>query len=64
MEVGIKRAVKAGNSSAVILPRAWLNKEVRVELIKKTPDKILLEVLSIAKNHINLKDIIGMIIVT
>ena len=31
MEAQIKRAVKAGNSSAVILPRAWLNKEVRVE---------------------------------
>jgi len=59
MEVEIKHAVKAGNSSAVILPRAWLNKEVRVELVKKTPDKILLEVLSIVKNHINLKDIIG-----
>ena len=29
MESKIKKTVKAGNSSAVILPRAWLNKNVR-----------------------------------
>ena len=37
MSVQIKKAVKAGNSSAVVLPRAWLNKEVKIELFKKTP---------------------------
>src|SRR3989338_1176258 len=59
MEIQIKKAVKAGNSSAVILPRSWLNKEVRIELIKKTPDTILLDVLQIIKEHISLEEVIG-----
>ncbi len=59
MDIEIKKTVKAGNSSAVILPRAWLNQEVRVELIKKTPEKILYETLSIVRKHIDTKDIIG-----
>lgn len=63
MEVEIKKAVKAGNSSAVILPRAWLDKEVRVELVKKTHETILLETVSIAKKYINLRDIIGIYLV-
>src|SRR3989344_7719618 len=60
MEVQIKRTVKAGNSSAVILPRSWLNKDVRVELIKKTLEIILFDVLNIVKKQIETKDIIGM----
>jgi len=63
MEIQIKKAIKAGNSSAVILPRAWLNKEVRIELIKKTPEIILIDVLEILKNHIPLKSIIGIYLV-
>ncbi len=63
MEVQIKRAIKAGNSSAVILPRAWLNKEVRIELVKKTPEIILFDVLEILKKHISLKSIIGIYLV-
>jgi predicted nucleotidyltransferase len=59
MEVQIKKAVKSGNSAAVILPRAWLNKEVRIEIIKKTPETMLTEAMSILKKYINLKDIIG-----
>lgn len=59
IEVQIKKAVKSGNSSAVILPRAWLDKEVRVELIKKNHDEILLDVLNILKEKIALKEIIG-----
>ena len=59
MEIQIKKAIKAGNSSAVILPRAWLNKQVRVELIKKTNDIILTEVIEILKKHIPLNSIIG-----
>lgn len=59
MEVQIKKAVKAGNSSAVILPRAWLNRDVRVELVKKTPEIILSEIFSIVKDYADLKDIIG-----
>ncbi len=63
MEVQIKKAIKAGNSSAVVLPRAWLNKEVRVELVKKTPEIILHEVLEISSKHIPLKSIIGIYLV-
>lgn len=63
MEVQIKKAIKAGNSSAVILPRAWLNKEVRIELVKKTPEIILCDVLEILKKHIPLKSIIGIYLV-
>ena len=63
MEIQIKKAIKAGNSSAVILPRAWLNKEVRIELIKKTPETILYDVLEILKKHILLESIIGVYLV-
>ena len=59
MEVQIKKAIKAGNSSAVILPRSWLNKEIRVELIKKTHEMMLLDVIGMLKNYINTKEIIG-----
>jgi len=59
MEIQIKKAIKAGNSSAVILPRAWLNKQVRVELVKKTADIILTDVIEILKRHIPLKSVIG-----
>ena len=59
MEFQIKKAVKAGNSSAVILPRTWLNKEVRVELVKKKPEEILKDVLEILKKNIPLESIMG-----
>lgn len=59
MEIEIKKAVKAGNSSAVILPRAWLNQEVRVELVKKTFETMLLDTINIAKKYIDLKEVIG-----
>lgn len=59
MQVQIKKAIKAGNSSAVILPRSWLNKEVRIELIKKTPEIILYDVLEILKKYITLKSVMG-----
>lgn len=63
MEIQIKKAVKAGNSSAVILPRSWLNKEVRIELIKKTPKIILLDVINILNKNIDLENIIGIYLV-
>lgn len=63
MEMQIKKTVKAGNSSAVILPRSWLNKEVRIELVKKTLEAILSDVLEILKKHINSRDIIGIYLV-
>ncbi len=59
MEIEIKKTVRAGNSSAVILPRAWLNKEVRVELVKKTNEKILRDVLEIIEKHMSYERIIG-----
>ncbi len=59
MVVQIKKAVKAGNSSAVILPRSWLNKEVRIELIKKTPEIIICDVINIINKYLDLKDVIG-----
>jgi predicted nucleotidyltransferase len=63
MEIEIKKAVKSGNSSAVILPRAWLNQEVRVELVKKTTETIFTDVMSILRRHINLEEIIGVYLV-
>jgi predicted nucleotidyltransferase len=63
MEVQIKRAVKAGNSSAVILPRSWLNKDVRIELIKKTPEIILFEVINLLNKYIDLENVIGIYLV-
>ena len=63
METRIKTAIKAGNSSAVVLPRSWLNKEVRVELFKKTPETILLEVIKILGKNVELEEIIGIYLV-
>jgi len=63
MEIKIKKTIKAGNSSAVILPRSWLNKEVRVELIKKTPEIILSEVIDNIKKYVSLEKIIGIYLV-
>ncbi|MEK6917687.1 MAG: nucleotidyltransferase domain-containing protein [Nanoarchaeota archaeon] len=63
MEIHIKKAVKAGNSSAVILPRSWLDREVRIELIEKTPEKILIDTLEIIKKHLNVDKIIGIYLV-
>lgn len=59
MEIQIKKTIKAGNSSAVILPRSWLNKEVRVEIVKKTPETILSDVITIVRKYIDLEEIIG-----
>ncbi len=58
-----KKTVKAGNSSAVVLPRAWLNKEVRVELVEKTQGIILTETLKIVQEHIPTEKIIGVYLV-
>ncbi|MBI2628722.1 nucleotidyltransferase domain-containing protein [Candidatus Pacearchaeota archaeon] len=63
MEIQIKKTVKAGNSSAVILPRAWLNREVRVELMRKTPEIILSDVIGILNKYIILNEVIGIYLV-
>lgn len=63
METKIKKVIKAGNSSAVILPRAWLNQKVRVELIKKTNEDILYDTIKILHTYIDLSKIIGIYVV-
>lgn len=63
MQFQIKKTIKAGNSSAVILPRAWLNREVRVELMKKPSEQVLCEVLAILNKNITLTSIIGVYLV-
>ena len=63
MEIQIKKAVKAGNSSAVILPRAWLNKEVRIELVKKSHESILIDTINIIKKYLSLESVIGIYLV-
>lgn len=62
-EAHVKKAVRAGNSSAVILPRAWLNKEVRVELVRKSNETILADVISILKDYINYEKVMGVYLV-
>ena len=57
--IQIKKTVKAGNSSAVVLPKAWLNKEVRVELVEKSNEVILNETFEILRGKISLDKIIG-----
>lgn len=59
MEIQIKKTIKAGNSSAVVLPRAWLNKEVRVELVHKTSEMIFSDVSTILAKYTDLSAIIG-----
>ncbi len=63
MEIQIKKAIKAGNSSAVILPRSWLDKEVRVEVIRKTSEMILSDIIGILGHHIAIKEITGIYLV-
>ncbi len=63
MNIQIKKAIKAGNSSAVILPRAWLHKEVRIELVRKSPAIILKEVIEILTNQIRSEEIIGIYLI-
>ena len=59
----LKKTIKSGNASAVVLPKAWLNKQVRIELVDKSPEMILYEVLDAVKSIIDLQDIIGIYLV-
>ncbi len=59
----LKKTIKSGNASAVVLPKAWLDKRVRVELIDRTPEAILYDVMDIVKSGIKLSDIIGIYLV-
>ena len=59
MEIISRKTISSGNASAVVLPKSWLNKQVRVELIDKTKEIILSEVLDILKSKIDISEIIG-----
>jgi len=63
MQTIIRKANKSGNSSAVVLPRAWLNKRVKVELVDKGSEEILKDVLDIVSDKIKLEEIIGVYLV-
>ena len=63
MEIILKRTIKSGNSSAVVLPKSWLDKKVKVELVDKSLETILYEVLDIVKPNIDLSEIIGVYLV-
>ena len=63
IEAQIKKTVKAGNSSAVVLPKSWLNQQVRIELVKKSEKDILKDSLDILEDHIRLEEIIGIYLV-
>ena len=47
METILRKTIKSGNASAVVLPKSWLDKRVKIELIDKTPNIILSDVLEI-----------------
>jgi len=63
MEIILRKSIKSGNASAVVLPKSWLNKEVKVELVDKNKETILHDVLDIAKLSIDLSEIIGIYLV-
>ena len=63
METLLKKTIKSGNASAVVLPKAWLDKRVKVELIDKTSEIILHDVLDIVKSSMDLSEIIGIYLV-
>ncbi|MBI2628486.1 nucleotidyltransferase domain-containing protein [Candidatus Pacearchaeota archaeon] len=63
MEMILRKTIKSGNASAVVLPKAWLNKNVKIELVDKTPEIMLYDVLSIIKSYLNLSEIIGIYLV-
>ncbi len=63
MEIISRKAIKSGNASAVVLPKSWLNKKVKVELVDKNKETILQDVLDIVKSSIDLSEIIGIYLV-
>src|SRR3989344_2446804 len=63
METILRKTIKSGNASAVVLPKTWLDKNVKVELIDKTPEIILYDVLEVIKPIVDLSEIIGIYLV-
>lgn len=62
MEI-FKKTIRSGNASAVVLPKAWLNKKVKIELVDQDQYSILQEVLDIVKSEIDIQEIIGIYLV-
>lgn len=59
-----RHVVRVGNSSGVILPKSWLNKQARVELVIKKNSDILGEVLNILEEKsIALDKILGVYLI-
>ena len=63
MEIISRKTIKSGNASAVVLPKSWLNKKVKVELVDKNKETILRDVLDIVKSIIDSSEIIGIYLV-
>ncbi|MBU3907502.1 MAG: DUF2080 family transposase-associated protein [Nanoarchaeota archaeon] len=63
METILRKTIKSGNASAVVLPKSWLDKRVKIELVDKTPETILYDVLEVVKPIIDLSEIIGIYLV-
>jgi len=63
MDSILRRTIKSGNASAVVLPKTWLAKTVRIELIEKDNYMILQEVLEIIKSSVELSEIFGVYLV-
>ena len=63
MESISRKTIKSGNASAVVLPKSWLNMNVRIELLEKNKEIILQDVLDIVKSSIDLSEIIGVYLV-
>ncbi|MEK6859970.1 MAG: DUF2080 family transposase-associated protein [Nanoarchaeota archaeon] len=62
MEI-LKKTIKSGNASAVVLPKAWLDKRVRIKLVDIDSETILYDVLDIVKPIVDLSEIIGIYLV-
>ena len=63
MEAILKRTIRSGNASAVVLPKTWLDKRVRIELVDMTYEAILYDILDILKSTMSLSEIIGIYLV-
>lgn len=55
----IRNTIRVGNSAGVLLPKEWLNSQVRVEIISKKPIDILVDVINILENEGIFSDILG-----
>ena len=55
----IKPIVRIGNSSGVVLPKEWLNKKARIELIQESFSDIIKNIFKILEENSLLQDTIG-----